>query len=92
MPRKGTTTEKGYGSSHQRLRARWTPKVKAGLVDCARCHQPINPDQPWQLGHTDDRTGYQGPEHTHCNLSAGGRKGAAITNQGRATLKHSRAW
>lgn len=92
MPRKGNTTERGYGHAHQRERERWRPKVEAGLVDCARCKRPILAGQPWQLGHTDDRTGWSGPEHPKCNLSAGGRNGALVTNGQRAALRHSRAW
>jgi hypothetical protein len=87
------TAARGYGSAHQRERAKWVRKVAAGLVNCARCRQPIEPGRPWDLGHTDDRRGYTGPEHQRCNRVAGGRNGARITNamrvQGRQT---SRDW
>lgn len=87
---KRSTTQRGYGAAHQAARRRWTPRVKAGGVICPRCNQPIvhDPDQPgggWDLGHNEDRTGYNGPEHANdCNRSAGGRNGAMVTNSKRS--------
>jgi hypothetical protein len=93
MPRKGSTARRGYGTAHQRERARWRPKVDAGLVDCARCGQPLEPGRPWDLGHTDDRTGWSGPEHLTCNRRRGGRNGAVVTNAARRTaIRQSRDW
>lgn len=71
---KAPTSSRGYGAAHQRLRQKWKPDVEAGVVDCARCGERISPDQPWDLGHTDDRSAYSGPEHRSCNRSHGGRK------------------
>ena len=73
----GDTTARGYGWLHQRTRAAWAPLVAAGQVCCARCGHPIVPGQPWDLGHTEDRTGYTGPEHRSCNRAAGARKANA---------------
>lgn len=72
---RGTSTERGYTAEHRAIRRAWEPKVAAGGVRCARCHQPIHPGTPWDLGHDDnDRTKYRGPEHAgQCNRSAGGR-------------------
>lgn len=77
--KRGTTTARGYGSAHQRARARWTGKVQAGSVTCWRCGEPIKPDEAWDLGHSDhDRNITRGPEHAHrCNRAAAGRTGAA---------------
>jgi len=74
MPRNGNTTQRGYGSAHQALRARIAGQVKAGAAVCWRCGQLIQPGQPWDLGHTEgDRGSYAGPEHRWCNRAAGAR-------------------
>lgn len=70
---RGNSNQRGYGTKHQALRREWTPKVNAGRVLCAKCNKPIHPGTPWDLGHTDDRTAYTGPEHARCNRSAGGQ-------------------
>ena len=75
-----STTERGYGNHHQKLRKRWTPIVAQGATLCARCGDLIDPDEPWDLGHTDDRSEYQGPEHRSCNRAAGGANGAATVH------------
>lgn len=67
----GSTSARGYGHGHQVERDRWRPAVEAGEVNCARCRRRITPGTPWDLGHTDDRSAYQGPEHRSCNRSAG---------------------
>ena len=92
MP-KASTAARGYGLAHQQERRRWEPKVDAGLVDCARCHQPIEPGRPWDLGHNDERTAWTGPEHVTCNRKAGGANGAAVTNaMRRKAVRQSRDW
>jgi hypothetical protein len=87
---KGTTTQRGYGASHQRLLrtllARWRPGDP-----CARCGQPmlqrwtVNADgrraSAIELGHTDDRRGYTGLEHRACNRRDGQAKTTAIMRQ-----------
>lgn len=94
---KVNTTQRGYGSAHQRQRDAWTPKVKTGQVQCHAviCLEPtrrIAPGTDWDLGHTPDRTAWTGPEHQRCNRSEGGRRGADVTNGKRATPRHSRTW
>jgi hypothetical protein len=85
--RKGSTTARGYGWSHRKLReallARWRPGDP-----CARCGQPMlyrwitGPDgrriSAIDLGHTADRTGYTRLEHRWCNRSDGGRRRQAM--------------
>jgi hypothetical protein len=81
MPSLGTTGQRGYGLAHKAERKRWEPKVDAGLVDCRRCGQPLEPGRPWDLGHPDaDCPKPKGPEHMVCNRSAGGKNGALVTN------------
>lgn len=73
--RRGTKQRRGYTGTHDRLRADWAPRVAAGVVRCWRCNQIIAPGSPWDLGHDDDdRAIHRGPEHAHCNRSAGGRQ------------------
>lgn len=77
MPRPGSTHQRGYGRHHQLLRQQWAPVVATGRVVCHRCDQLIKRGQDWDLGHTDDRKGYTGPEHAECNRSAGSAKAHA---------------
>lgn len=78
--RRGTSAQRGYDHRHRRARARQAERVALGIVQCARCGKIILPNEPWDLGHTDDRHGYLGAEHQYCNRAAGGRNGAKVTN------------
>lgn len=74
MPKRASTTARGYGSAHQGLRKRWAERIAQGGIDCWRCGKPINPGDPFDLGHDDhDRTKYRGPEHPACNRATKGR-------------------
>jgi hypothetical protein len=75
---RGSRQQRGYDAEHDALRRRWKPKVERGGVHChaERCLMParlILTGQDWDLGHTDDRKQWTGPEHAFCNRSAGGR-------------------
>jgi hypothetical protein len=72
MMAKGTTSARGYGWAHQKLRERWKRVVDAGGAVCARCGRPIVPGTPWDLGHVDGsaKALYSGPEHRKCNRGA----------------------
>ena len=70
----GATTRGGWGNAHQRRRAAIAPLVNAGKATCARCNEPIHPDEEWHLDHNDTRDGYLGVSHAYCNLSAGANK------------------
>lgn len=71
----GSTSERGYGTAHQKLRAQVKRElVDPGLAFCWRCGRWINPGLPWDLGHDDeDRSLYRGPEHRRCNRSPDNR-------------------
>lgn len=74
IPRRGSTTARGYGSTHQATRKHWARLVAAGVVDCARCGLPIHPDEPFDLDHSDDRTTYIGVSHRRCNRDTSKRR------------------
>ncbi|WP_236832161.1 hypothetical protein [Blastococcus sp. KM273128] len=73
MPR--ATHDADYGHAHRRLRGKWRRVVARGEAVCVRCGLLIGPGAPWDLDHTDDRTGYLGPAHRACNRAAGARQG-----------------
>ena len=86
-----STTERGYGYAHKVLRAKWQQRINNGGVTCARCGKPITRGMAWDLGHTDDRTGYTGPECVRCNRAAGARKRNRLARMRRQPAKQ-RAW
>ena len=72
---RGTRQQRGYDAKHEAERKRWLPIVATGGVKCWRCQAPIDPDQPWDLGHDDtDRTIYRGPECLRCNRATSPRR------------------
>lgn len=93
-----STTARGYGRPHQKLRASWKPYVDAGMVEChaTECLEEqdgrtrwILPGTPWDLGHNRDRTAWTGPEHRRCNR----HEAAVRTNHARGQqARRSRIW
>lgn len=73
--RKPPPASRGYGPAHRAMRRAVAVDVAAGRGVCAKCGQPIRPNDKWDLGHSDDRATYTGPEHASCNRSAGASYG-----------------
>lgn len=79
-----------HGTDVRKARAYWKPRLP---VPCCRCQRPVIPDprQPddgWNVDHWPIPRELGGtqtwPAHRLCNLSAGGKRGAQITNARRA--------
>lgn len=88
-----STTERGYGHTHQQRRKWWAPRVAAGRIRCWRCGHRIIPGTPWDLGHDDDdRRRYRGPEHRACNRRAGARKGNRLRRKPRRPNRSRLEW
>jgi hypothetical protein len=68
---RGGTAGRGYGREHRRMRERVKLVVLAGRATCWRCGELIHPTEAWDLGHTDDRRGWAGPEHRRCSRRSG---------------------
>jgi hypothetical protein len=78
---RGSTTARGYGSTHQGTRKRWELVVESGHAVCVRCDLPILPGTPFHLDHDDDRIHYLGVSHAACNLRAASKRGNEIKRQ-----------
>lgn len=78
---KASSSKRGYGAEHRRIRAKWQAVVDRGEVSCCLCGQPIAPGSRWHLDHTPDRTGYRGPAHVGCNQTDGARRARAKQNK-----------
>ena len=77
---RGSREERGYGADFQAERADWVRRIAAGeIVNCWRCGGRIT--GAFHLGHSDDRSKVNGPEHPKCNLRAAGQA-AHIDNLG----------
>ena len=80
MPTEGSSTDRGYGYEHRKLREAALAELREEPGrPCPRCGEPMWPDeQELDLGHRDDRSGYNGLEHLSCNRRAGAIKGNAM--------------
>ncbi len=76
--RRGTSTQRGYDSSHTAQRAAIQARIDRGeIIRCWRCGVQIT-GRAWDLGHDDhDRSITRGAECQPCNRSAGGAQGRA---------------
>jgi hypothetical protein len=70
---RGTRKERGYGAEHQRLRQQLLPTAYG--QPCQHCGERMWPHQELHLDHTEDRTGYRGIVHAHCNTSEAATRG-----------------
>lgn len=67
-----STSERGYGTPHQRERARRL-RLYRPSDPCPRCGGPLGADvSAIDLGHGPGQVGYSGLEHARCNRSARG--------------------
>lgn len=87
--RRGTTTQRGYGSQHQAERERRLQRYRPGDI-CPHCGQrmhywPLDIARRYlDLPHNADRTGYlPGLAHRHCNRADGARTGNRMRGQAR---------
>ena len=73
MPLNGVEHVLRYGRRHRALRRALAGTVAAGLATCARCGQPIQPGELWDLSHLDGggAADYEGPAHARCNRATG---------------------
>lgn len=88
MPRRGSTTDRGYGTDHQAAKKQLNPTVFADGAWCAelvcleeldgrtRWMPPGTESWQWHLAHDRRNPGhYLGPAHPRCNLSEGASHG-----------------
>jgi hypothetical protein len=65
-----SSTDRDYGSSHEAERRDWQRRMDRGeTILCRRCGKPINPREPWDLGHPAPKH----PEHRAHNRATMGR-------------------
>ena len=67
-----SSTQRGYGQGHKKLRAQWLPFAYG--KPCSRCGEVMLSTQQLHLDHTDRRDGYLGFSHADCNMRAAARK------------------
>ncbi len=83
-----STSARGYGHAHRKLRAQVAQQVERGEATCWRCGHALLPGEPFDLGHDDhDRSIYRGPEHRHRTPWCPGNRAAAAIKGNRARAK-----
>lgn len=82
---------KWSGSNVRKSRANWAVQLP---VPCSRCGKPVMPGSSWHVDHWPVPREMGGtdtwPAHAMCNMSAGGKRGAEITNGRREPVRTSR--
>jgi hypothetical protein len=89
-----STTERGYGNMHAKLRRQLAPIVARGDAYCMEpvclmVTRHIPAGTPWDLAHNRETGGYRGPAHQRCNRSEGAHHLNGFKRRRRWT---SRAW
>lgn len=96
-----TNTGQWSGRRVTNARRRWIAAIAHGDVRCAKCDLPIDPRQPWHLGHQLARAlggshdpANLHPEHVRCSTSDGGKLAAALRRTTRTipTATNRRSW
>ena|ERR1700754_1486669 len=91
-----TTTQRGYGNTHQARRKALLPSAYG--TACPYCGDPMLPGQALDLDHTTPLVlgGVQGDRiaHASCNRSAGARLGNLLRSRGitKRTSVEKREW
>jgi len=75
--KRGSATQRGYDAEHRARRTAIVARINAGeVIRCIDCGTTLTPST-LDLGHTDDRTTWRGPQCATCNRADGGRRGRA---------------
>lgn len=90
-------TAQKWSTHSPKLRAKILPLLPLPCIECGR---PVTKDMKWHVGHrlaamvpgSRPTAANTGPAHAGCNLKAGGKLGAKVTNSRRQTAKGIRAW
>ena len=69
-----TSKRPGTNRAGMALRAHWSHLIATTHITCRRCHEQIEPGQPFDIGHPANAPYANGntdqnlaPEHRHCN-------------------------
>ncbi|WP_202237016.1 endonuclease domain-containing protein [Actinacidiphila reveromycinica] len=84
-----STSDRGYGTDHQRIRRALL--AEAYGRPCHHCGAPMLKGQALDLDHTADRSAYRGFAHASCNRSEGAKRGNANRRRSKG-MRTSEAW
>jgi hypothetical protein len=89
-----STTTRGYGWTHQQLRAALLRALAPGSP-CPRCGQPMWPGlQALDLGHVEGsgKRLYEGLQHAKCNRSSGAKYGNQLRGRDGTVTRNRQRW